>query len=897
MKKLLFIIVFVSFLVPKANATHIVGGELNYIYLDNNDYEIRLTVYRDCFNGVPPFDDPASLGIFNSNNVLLQNVLMNFTTLDTLPSIINSPCVTPPTNICYEVTTYIDTVNLPPIPGGYQLAYQRCCRNVTILNIASPNSTGASYFASIPDTNIEVINSNPIFNALPPSFLCSQVPFTFDHSATDPDGDSLVYELFQPFEGASTTAPQPQPPNPPPYGNVIWNTPFSTIDMLGGAVPLSIDQNTGLLTATPGPLGQFVIGIKVSEYRDGVFLGETKRDFQFNIVPCGNITVASLQAPNFSCESFTASFANNSVGAGSFLWDFGDPTTTNDTSSQVTPTYTYPDTGTYVVTLIAFSDINPLCNDTSFGIVTILPEFEINTTFFNEPCTQDVLFTSNTLLDSLSSVVYNWDFGVPLVSNDTSNLMNPAYTYQDSGTYNVTLIAFSPTNIGCNDTVTFTVTVDLEFILAANFSDNPCSADVSFTGSSSYDSFSNVDYFWDFGDPSITNDTSSFSNTNYTYQNTGTFNPVLIAQTSNPNCSDTIPLSLTIYPEFVLNANFSNEPCTQEAFFTSSTTLDTIAPVNYLWDFGDPNTTNDISNLMNPSYTYQTPGTYNVTLISASPSLLPGCSDTNTLLITIFPKFELNSSLSNNPCSAEVNFLGDSPYDSTHTVKYFWDFGDPTISTDTSSNPNADYIYQNSGTFTPLLIASIDNPACADTVPLSVTILPDFDFTFGFEERRCTQEATFWSTSTLDGFVAVDYFWDFGDGTQSNNSTNPSHTYNSGGTYEVELTVTTANGCSGSKTSTLIKADLSELFIPNAFTPNGDGENDVLFVRGELDEIFISIFNRWGEKIFESTDQSIGWDGTYKGNLVEPGVFVYHLTTKCGDTDEIFKKGNITVIQ
>ena len=717
MKKVLFIIIFIAVLVPITKATHIVGGELNYLYLGNNNYEIRLTVYRDCFNGVPQFDDPAALGVFNSSNVLVQTILMDFISLDTLPTTINSPCVIPPTNVCYEVTTYIDTINLPPIPGGYQLAYQRCCRNQTILNIIGPNTTGATYYATVPDTVLEVVNSNPVFSGWPPPFICSSIPFSFDHSAIDPEGDSLYYELFQPFDGAAQTNPMPQPPFNPPYPVVTWNPPYSTADMLGGAVPLTINPNTGLLTATPGPLGQFVVGIKVSEYRNGVFLSETKRDFQFNVVPCVNLTVAALQAPNFSCESYTASFSNSSTGAGTFLWDFGDLTTNTDTSSLFTPSYTYPDTGTYTVTLIAFSSFNPSCNDTSIATVTILPAFELNTTALNQPCTQDALFSSVSSLDSTGTVIFDWDFGDNI---GTSNLQNPNYIYPDTGTFNVTLIAYSPVNDGCNDTITFPI---------------------------------------------------------------------------------------TIFPEFTLNSSYTVNPCSPDAVFTGSSSFDGIFPVDYFWDFGDQNFLSDTANTSNANYSYPNPGTYNTTFIAVT-----------------------------------------------------------------------------------------DSPACGDTAQLQVTIYPDFSFTHSIQNIRCTYGVDFIASSTLDGLVSANYNWNFGDGATSISQVD-SHFYAGGGSYNVTLTINTANGCNDTYTTIIEKEALSEVFVPKAFTPNGDYENDILYVRGGIDAMSIKIYNRWGEKVFESDDQSIGWDGTFNGAPVDPGVFVYHLSTHCAETPESFKKGNITLIR
>ncbi|NEN23666.1 T9SS type B sorting domain-containing protein [Cryomorpha ignava] len=88
------------------------------------------------------------------------------------------------------------------------------------------------------------------------------------------------------------------------------------------------------------------------------------------------------------------------------------------------------------------------------------------------------------------------------------------------------------------------------------------------------------------------------------------------------------------------------------------------------------------------------------------------------------------------------------------------------------------------------------------------------------------------------------------------------------------------------------------IFIPNTFTPNSDGENDEVWVRGgNITDLEFSIFNRWGELVFKTTNQSIGWDGSYKGNLAEPAVYVFHLRARCGNGQEYFTKGNITLLR
>ena len=95
-----------------------------------------------------------------------------------------------------------------------------------------------------------------------------------------------------------------------------------------------------------------------------------------------------------------------------------------------------------------------------------------------------------------------------------------------------------------------------------------------------------------------------------------------------------------------------------------------------------------------------------------------------------------------------------------------------------------------------------------------------------------------------------------------------------------------------------LNCDEPDIFVPNAFTPNGDGSNDLLFVRGRfITELDLQVFDRWGEKVFETTDQNVGWDGTFRGKPVDPAVFVYHLTVRCEDGQRYFKKGNVTVIR
>jgi gliding motility-associated-like protein len=95
-----------------------------------------------------------------------------------------------------------------------------------------------------------------------------------------------------------------------------------------------------------------------------------------------------------------------------------------------------------------------------------------------------------------------------------------------------------------------------------------------------------------------------------------------------------------------------------------------------------------------------------------------------------------------------------------------------------------------------------------------------------------------------------------------------------------------------------LKCGQTALFIPNAFSPNGDGNNDVFYVRGKnLTSFRLAIFDRWGEKMFETTSLDIGWDGTYKGKKIDPAVFGYVFEGVCATGEKLLDKGNITLIR
>jgi gliding motility-associated-like protein len=144
-----------------------------------------------------------------------------------------------------------------------------------------------------------------------------------------------------------------------------------------------------------------------------------------------------------------------------------------------------------------------------------------------------------------------------------------------------------------------------------------------------------------------------------------------------------------------------------------------------------------------------------------------------------------------------------------------------------------------------------------------------------------------------------EYEWSSSTGDLIEPIPNPVVTPNEATTYSV--TVTDEHGCTGTATLTVPvitpECNEEEIFLPNAFTPNDDNENDILYLRGNyILSMEIHIYNRWGEEVFTSNDINIGWDGTYKGKKLEPDVFGYYLNVGCPGDKSYFEKGNITLL-
>ncbi|PHX84383.1 MAG: hypothetical protein CK537_00705, partial [Flavobacteriales bacterium] len=167
--------------------------------------------------------------------------------------------------------------------------------------------------------------------------LCLGDQLNVDASANDANGDSLYYEFCEIFTGGSPGSASPGTATAPPYTTITFVAPATASQPVPGSPALTINAQTGIISGVATTAGQYVVGICVSEYRNGQRLSVVRRDYQFNVTNCIINTVADmvtqLEDPQLYCDGRTLTFTPQTSGALTYFWDFGDTTTTADTSS------------------------------------------------------------------------------------------------------------------------------------------------------------------------------------------------------------------------------------------------------------------------------------------------------------------------------------------------------------------------------------------------------------------------------------------------------------------------------------------------------------------------------------------------------------------------------------
>ncbi|MCW5899056.1 MAG: gliding motility-associated C-terminal domain-containing protein [Flavobacteriales bacterium] len=522
-------------------AEHIIGGEIYYDHLGNNNYQVTLTLYRDCNGPGAPFDNFGNITVFGGNGSFVSLVGVPYAGSTFIPVVLDTPCLTLPPNLCVETTSYITILNLPPRPDGYVISFQRCCRKPQIINLVNPGAVGQTCTVTVPGTGAEV-NSSPRFNDLPPVAICLNEPLVFDHSATDPDGDQLEYSLVTPFTGGSQATPYPAQSAPPPYIQVPWGPGYSESYQIASNPAIAVDPVTGQLTFTPTLIGDFVVAIAAKEYRNGQLLSVVIRDFLFSVVPCdATVTAAIAPQTEFCTGNLTVQPVNTGIGGQFFHWDFGDPATEADTSNLAAPSWTYAAPGTYTITLI----VNPgtVCADTATAVYALYPT---PAPFFEVPepsCGPiEVLFTAEGTFGAGATV--NWSFGPGATPPQATG--NPAQAA--FGTNGVQPVTVTVSENGCTGTYTASVISHPQPTAFFTFeppSPQPAGANVFFTNGSQGNGASITGLAW-------------WLDNNLAQQGGGTWDwlgatpgthTITLVVTTADGCTDSYSITYVIIPE------------------------------------------------------------------------------------------------------------------------------------------------------------------------------------------------------------------------------------------------------------------------------------------------------------------------------------------------------------
>ena len=400
-------------------------------------------------------------------------------------------------------------------------------------------------------------------------------------------------------------------------------------------------------------------------------------------------------------------------------------------------------------------------------------------------------------------------------------------------------------------------------------------------------------YYWSFGDGS--GDTTTSPANSHVYNATGKYLVRLIAVDSTTcNIFDTAYTHINAGDNKLLLDFIANKqpPCTNLSYSFTNTSIPTrgsFSPNTFTWDFGDNSALVTASQSPPVLHTYAGPGTYIVKLTINDSTFCNSPADT-VKTVRLSPQVK---ALFETPARGCVPYTAIFTNNSLGGLSFIWDFGDGS-SPSTDDNPS--HLYDNVGTYVVKLNA-FDSTSCnkVDSAAFTITVSPIPVASFIYNPNP-PQENTY--TNFINQSIgATKYTWNFGDGDTSA-EINPTHIFPATATYNVCLNAANDAGCSDD-TCINVRSLIKPLVdVPSAFTPGRFGINGHISVAGfGISEMHWSIYNRWGQKVFESNNIKSSWDGTFKGKIQPLDVYAYTLDVIFSDGTKYRKTGDITLLR
>lgn len=858
-------------------ASHLMGGTLGYEYhgLQANGkyrYKVTLVTYIDCGpnSEIPYAEYPIKVGIYEhditnpTNNKNLTDSVLLFIDDTTVYIPFLPPGCNIGENSCIIQAQYSGWIDLPYSIHGYYLFYERCCRNISIINLQPNGSDG--FLSFIPPTNIE--NSSPVFLYPPIPFLCVNDTITIFNTATDADGDSLVYGFTTPYNGfANGSNPNPPIPNPVlswPVPLVDYVPGFNSLNPFNFFGNATIQATNGISTYFSMQQGTYVVGILVMEYRNGSIISTNVRDLQLLFNNCPNNHPPEL-VENFQTNYFvnvgdTLCFPitfQDVEGDSVFIENHGsifdtalvNPsplftiTTIDSNRSSANFCWVPPcdlDTGLYEFYIKSYDNGCPPKENYEFYSIRLIPPDKPNLFGSDSSCKEMDSVLYWMMVDN--GYLYNWDVVNGIVDINHGDTVIVSWGIGDTGWVFVDVLTAG----GCfvkRDSIEVTL-IDIPLITAMP-EDTVCRFDTLMLSATSLNP-----YYW-YPENDIINPQSG--NVYAIINQSGWY---FVAGLPGQLCppSDSVYITTLELPDISGIASDSMI-CKGDTISLIGSGVSELHwyPENWIQE-------------PDSAYTLAIPDNNGLIILLGIDS--NGCKNYDSIEIYIHPSPPLQIEGNLQVCLGDTAFI-----EVTGGVNYIWS---PSAYLNPISGNTTMAIVQNNA---PINLFVTDSFGCTmdTTFWIEVNSLPIPAFTIDTISISCEGAAFKFNNSSNHS----DYFyWNF-SGISYSTDISPSQIFPFGNTFVIELTAYNLLGCKSTLIDTIITDSIQNLLVfnhVNVFTPDDNGINDVLDF--SLPNHFapctkVFVYDRWGVLVFESDDSLDAWDGKFHGKNVPEGIYYW----------------------
>lgn len=866
----------------KTRASHTFGADFYYTHVSGNTYTIVLDVYGDCSGASFPNLPNSTPGVeVYDNGVLFQTLDLTLSgpgveVTPVCPAQINNTTCNGGSIPGVKKFSYTGTVTLSGPSANWLFRFNGSMgfnllagRSNSMTNILVPGG-GSVMVLEATLNNTVAPNSSVNYTTIPTPFFCINIPTQYNPGAVDPNNDNLSFALVAGIQ---------------PAGNVTYISPYTASQPLGTAAgSFSFSNTTGQLNFTPNITQRSLVVYRVEEYRNGILVGTSMREMTFIVInTCNNnapapgpITGLNLGVQTSPTEiqvcegttgtlnfNFTASDANNDHITITYAGLPAGATATISNNNTTAPQFNFSwnvnalATGNYTFYVTFKDDGCPLASTQTVAYTIVVAPFN---SILNTGALSGCINESNGVAwvhpQGTGTYSYTWtDAGGNIIHQSQNNTTGDTVYTLASGTYSVHII----NQFNCDKTIQITVP---QPNYHAGFSSDTAaclSQPTTFQNTST----SNISSWeWDFGDGT----SAQAASPSHTYNQVGTYTVTMIGHTAN-GCSDTATAQINIR-KVTLTVSSDTTICEGAWTVLTASGADT-----YSWT-----PFNSLSCATCPS-TFAFPVDTTTFTVTGTSSI--GCKGTAEITVNVLPTGLIVSPNDTGICPRDSLQLHVSGYDSV----FRWI--PVTGLSDTGANPWV----SPTGPLTYTVVADYKN-GCHDTEQVHIRFLPDAVIYLPDSARIYPGE----SYQIDPGGNCLYFHWFPSLGLDNDHIANPVAQPPVNTRYFVEGR--TEGGCTNIDSIDIYVSLESLLDVPNAFTPGGGG-NDVVKVinRGNATLKYFRIFNRWGNKVFETGNISEGWDGSWNGSPQPMGVYVYMVEAYTNTGRKFYKQGNITLIR